>query len=182
MHHSKVIRTIALVVLTVVAVLASASIPTARAVDVSGAPDLPPSCHALEVDARLALRVYAIGVQVYRWNGVGWAFVEPVATLYADAEHHAKVGTHYAGPTWETNSGGKVVATRIGDCSPDPTAIPWLLLQATSNEGPGVFNWVTHIQRVNTKGGLAPTAPGSSIGVLAQVPYTTEYYFYRAKN
>lgn len=182
MHHLKVKRTIALVILTTVVGIASASIPTARAVDINRAPELPPSCHALEVDGRFALRVYAIGVQVYRWNGVSWAFVEPVATLYADANYHSKVGTHYAGPTWETNSGSKVVAMRIGDCSPDPTAIPWLLLQATSNEGPGAFNWVTHIQRVNTKGGVAPTAPGSSIGVLAQVPYTTEYYFYGVKN
>jgi len=29
-------------------------------------------------------------------------------------------------------------------------------------------------------GGLAPTAPGESIGATAQVPYTAEYFFYRA--
>ena len=127
-------------------------------------------------------RLYAVGTQNYRWNGTAWTFVEPVATLYADAKHHIKVGVHYAGPTWESNSGGKVVATRLQSCAPDATAIPWLLLQTTSTEGPGIFNAVSYIQRVNTKGGLAPTAPGHTIGAVAEVPYTTEYYFYRAKN
>jgi len=109
-------------------------------------------------------------------------FVEPVATLFADASYHEKLGIHYAGPTWEANNGGKVAATRLQACSPDPAAIPWLLLQTTSTDGPGILSLVTYIQRVNTKGGLAPTAPGASVGVVAEVPYTAEYYFYRARN
>jgi hypothetical protein len=40
---------------------------------------------------------------------------------------------------------------------------------------------VSYIQRVNTMGGLAPTAPGSYIGVTVDVPYTAEYYFFRPK-
>ena len=184
MHHVRVIRAIVLAVLITTASLGSASIPVARADQGGRAPDLPsPSCDHLQVsDSTGAFRVYAVGVQVYRWNGVSWGFVEPVATLYADPNYHSKIGTHYVGPTWESNSGSKVVGTRAGDCSPVPTAIAWLLLQAVSSEGPGIFDGVTHIQRVNTVGGVAPTAPGSSIGQLVQVPYTTEYYFYRAKN
>jgi hypothetical protein len=52
----------------------------------------------------------------------------------------------------------------------------------TNTVGPGIFARTTYIQRVNTKGGLAPTAPGTSIGAIAEVPYTAEYYFYRARN
>jgi hypothetical protein len=55
-----------------------------------------------------------------------------------------------------------------------------LLLQATSADG--VLSPVTYIQRVNTKGGLTPTAAGATIGALADVPYTADYYFYRATN
>jgi hypothetical protein len=51
------------------------------------------------------------------------------ARLFADAEYHGEVGIHYAGPTWESHSGGKVIASRLEGCTPDPTAIPWLLLQ-----------------------------------------------------
>lgn len=145
---------------------------------------LPAVCSNVEVPAGNVAdsRVYAVGVQRYRWNGDAWIFVEPVATLYTDAKYREKVGTHYAGPTWEFNNGGKVIAARLEGCSPTPTAIPWLLLEITTTNGPGIFTSMTYIQRVNTVGGLAPTAPGASIGTLADVPYTAEYYFYRAKN
>jgi hypothetical protein len=162
--------------------LASASVLAVRAKGDNGAPDLPPVCENIEAPAgnKLAFRVYAVGVQRYRWNGASWDFVEPVATLYADPKYNVKVGIHYAGPTWESILGGKVVATRVDGCSPDPASIPWLLLRATSADG--VLGSVTFIQRVNTKGGLAPIAPGASTGVMAEIPYTTEYYFYRSGN
>ena len=146
-------------------------------------PDLPPACYNLEVEQghRLAFRSFAIGVQRYRWDGTAWVFVEPVATLFADDQYHDKIGIHYAGPTWHANSGGKVVAAKIKECKPDPASIPWLLLKANSNQGPGLFGVVSFIQRVNSKGGLPPTAPGATIGTLADVPYTTEYYFYRPR-
>ncbi|MGH9941614.1 MAG: DUF3455 domain-containing protein [Pyrinomonadaceae bacterium] len=186
MSYMKVKRSIRLVVLLAVVGLALPSIPVARAHDNnSHAPDLPsPLCDQIAVPPgnRLAFRMYAVGVQIYRWSGAGWVFVEPVATLFADANYHRKVGVHYVGPTWENNSGGKVVAMRLAGCSPDPTAIPWLLLQTVSTDGPGIFNSVSYIQRVNTKGGLAPTAPGVSIGAVAEVPYAAEYYFYRARD
>jgi hypothetical protein len=180
--HTKAFITAAL--LCAGLLLAFASVLAVDAKDNDFGPDLPPACGSIEVPAgnKLAFRVYAVGVQRYRWNGAGWDFVEPVATLYADANFNVKVGVHYAGPTWESIIGGKVVATRVAGCSPDPASIPWLLLQATSASGPGVFGSVTYIQRVNTKGGLAPIAPGSSTGVMAEIPYTTEYYFYRANN
>jgi hypothetical protein len=40
---------------------------------------------------------------------------------------------------------------------------------------------VTYIHRVATTGGLAPSMPGASIGAVAEIPYTAEYYFYRAE-
>ena len=173
-----------LVALTIIAGVAGASIPVARAGNGWGALDLPsPLCDGLQLpsDTRVAFRLYAVGVQVYRWNGTAWTFVEPVATLYADDEYRVKAGTHYAGPTWEGIDGSKVVGARLADCSPDPASIPWLLLHQVSAEGPGPFSQVTYIQRVNTKGGVAPIAPGTSIGVTAQIPYTTEYIFARPK-
>jgi hypothetical protein len=165
--------------------LSLASVSFAQTNDNSFAPDLPsPVCDSVQAPSghRLAFRVRAVGVQRYRWNGASWDFVEPVATLFADANQNLKAGIHYGGPTWESNYGGKIVATRVAACSPDPTAIPWLLLQTTATDSPGILNSVTFIQPVNTKGGLAPTAPGSTTGVVAEVPDTTEYYFYRAEN
>ena len=165
------------------ACIALVSAPLTRAGEGNRAPELPsPLCDRLQVQAenKVAFHVYALGVQIYRWNGTSWVFVAPSARLFADAEYHGEVGIHYAGPTWESNSGGKVVASRLESCAPDPTAIPWLLLQMVSTQGPGIFDRVTYIQRVNTAGGLPPSGPGPFIGAEEEVPYTAEYYFYRA--
>lgn len=140
-------------------------------------PDLG-DCQNLEVQGETPFfHVYAAGVQIYRWNGTTWSLVGPDAVLYADPGHHAGVGTHYAGPTWETTSGSKVVASVSDRCTADADAVPWLLLEAVSTEGPGPFQKVTYIQRVNTTGGLAP-APGGTVGDEVRVPYTAEYFFY----
>ena len=174
-----------LFMLLAVAVLALPSVPAARADEGTRTPDLPlPLCGSIQVPAgnELAFHAYAIGVQVYKWNGTAWVFVEPSANLYADAGYRGKVGTHYAGPTWESNSGSSVVAKRVPGtgCSPDANAIPWLLLEKVSTDGPGIFSGVTYVQRVNTTGGVAPTTPGSTVGEEARVSYTAEYFFYRA--
>lgn len=172
-------------VIGLVFLLALASIPAVAANNGERAPDLPsPLCDQIQVPQgnKVAFHAYATGVQVYKWNGTSWDFVAPVATLSADDNYSGEVGIHYTGPIWESNSGSKVAASRIKSCSPDPTAIPWLLLQSVSTTGPGIFSSVTYVQRVNTTGGLAPAVPGSSIGALEQVPYTAEYYFYRGKN
>jgi hypothetical protein len=182
MHNTKLKRVIGLALLLAVTL---APLPAARANNGNRGPDLPtPLCDSVQVPQgnKVTFHVYALGVQVYRWNGAGWAFVAPVANLFADDNYRGQVGTHYAGPTWESNSGSRVVAMRLNSCTPDPTAIPWLLLQTVTNDGPGIFSSVTYVQRVNTSGGLAPTAPGSYIGAEAKVPYTAEYYFYRDAN
>jgi len=186
MRTLKIERAVALLILLSIAGLSSALVPAARASVPDNSPTLPAGCESLQVDSenRLAFRVYAMGVQVYRWNGTTWSFVGPEATLFADAGYHGEVGTHYVGPTWESNSGSKVVAARVPGtgCTPDSTAIPWLLLQKVSTDGPGIFSSVTYVQRLKTTGGTAPTAPGSVIGEMSEVPYTAEYYFYRARN
>lgn len=143
-------------------------------------PSLPSGCESLRVPAgnKVSSRVFAIGVQIYRWNGASWDFVAPLANLYADQDFYWQVGVHYAGPTWEDDD-SKVVARRAAGCDPDSTAISWLLLEKVSSEGSGIFGKVTFIQRVNTAGGLRPTTPGSFIGEEKRVPYSTEYFFYR---
>jgi hypothetical protein len=185
MFNLKIIRVIGFVVLLAITGLAqSQALRPADDDNQTGTNQPIAVCDNIEPPSgsRIVAHAYAIGVQRYRWDGAAWVFAEPVATLYADASYYGKVGVHYAGPTWESNGGGKVVAARLQSCAPDATAIPWLLLQTTSTDGPGILSLVTHIQRVKTKGGLAPIAPGASIGVVAEVPYTAEYYFYRARN
>jgi hypothetical protein len=54
------------------------------------------------------------------------------------------------------------------------------LLDARSGEGPGTFDRIAFIHRLTTVGALAPSTAGSVIGEEARIPYTTDYYFYRA--
>jgi hypothetical protein len=145
------------------------------------APDLG-ECQNLQVPAgnKLAFHVFGVGVQIYTWTGTSWSFVSPEAVLFAVPGDHVVVGFHYAGPTWESLSGSNVVGTVIQSSTPNPDAIPWLLLGAASNEGHGIFQRVTFIQRLYTVGGNAPTVPGDTAGQVARVPYTARYFFYRA--
>ncbi|HVQ38129.1 MAG TPA: DUF3455 domain-containing protein [Pyrinomonadaceae bacterium] len=184
MHITKIKRVMALVALVTVTGLAPVYMQAASTVN-SKSPDLPsPLCDRVQVgpENKLSSHVYATGVQVYRWDGLSWVFVEPIANLFANANYDGKIGTHFRGPTWKSNSGSQVVGARLAGCTPDPTAIPWLKLEAVSTSGPGIFSSVAYIQRTNTTGGLAPTFPGSAIGEVVEIPYTAEYYFYRGED
>src|ERR1044072_7051799 len=103
MHNMKSRRLIWLVLLLVVSL---SNLPAAKAMGGGRGPDLPaPLCDRIQAPegSKVAFHVYALGVQVYRWNGTSWAFIAPVANLFADDNYRGQVGTHYAGPTWESN-------------------------------------------------------------------------------
>ena len=185
MYFNRIKSTIGLLVLISVAAFAIHPTSAAMTFDNDNGPELPAECGSIAVPEghKLAFHVYAKGVQVYRWNGAAWDFVAPVASLYAEEKFHGEVGIHYVGPHWESKSGSKVKAARVPNtgCTPDSSAIAWLLLAATENSGAGIFARTTYVQRTNTTGGLAPSEPGS-FNELREVPYTAEYYFYRATN
>ena len=99
-------------------------------------------------------------------------------------------------PTWQSSIDSSVVwakaltppLTAGTDAScPNTGSIPCLLLQSIgSKEGPTGGRYLTkttYIQRLNTKGGVAP-ATGCSVagdvGKQALVPYTADYYFFSA--
>ena len=140
---------------------------------------------------KVSFYAYAVGVQIYVATvspadpaQFVWTFKAPEAVLFAaedDCDDDPEVvGIHYAGPTWESRSGSKVIGARLAGATVAPTAIPWLLLSAASTTGPGIFKRTTYIQRVNTTGGLAPATPPTQAGQEARVPYTADYYFFRA--
>ncbi|HET7538252.1 MAG TPA: DUF3455 domain-containing protein [Polyangiaceae bacterium] len=145
-------------------------------------PELAPAA-----DQTIKASLTGVGVQIYICNakttGFGWSLVAPQANLLDDCDK--LVGTHFIGPTWQGNDGSSVAGARVAGVTVDPSAIPWLLLKATSN-GPiaGKFSDVTSIQRLNTVGGLAPSTPcdaNNNLGSIVQVPYTAQYVFYKTK-
>jgi hypothetical protein len=145
---------------------------------------LPDPALAAPPGQRLALQLEATGVQVYTCTatpaGADWVFTAPQASL-SDVGG-AAAGKHFAGPTWEALDGSSVVGAKLAGATPDPAAIPWLLLRAASHGGSGKMSGVTFIQRVATSGGLAP-ASGCSVttpGAVARVAYSATYCFHEA--
>ena len=134
----------------------------------------------------LAMIVPAKGVQIYECRvkketstGTEWVFVAPEAELF-DARGNT-IGRHGAGPFWQANDGSRIVGTlKQRTDAPISGAIPWLLLTSKSTGSTGSFSSVTSIQRVNTVGGIAPTAGCTSdrVGATERVPYTADYYFF----
>lgn len=123
------------------------------------------------------LHTTGVGVQIYDCVASAWVFREPKAGIF---EHGRLVATHFAGPTWKsTKDDSSVVgAVRARAAAPDPARdIPWLLLGATANTGSGVFSEVDYIQRLDTRGGVAPAGPCET-GKAAYVPYAATYDFW----
>jgi hypothetical protein len=135
---------------------------------------------AVPVGNKVHFQALGVGVQIYTWDGSSWGAAVPEATLF---HGEGVVVDHFAGPTWVSNSGSKVVgALPPKSVIVDTNAIPWLLLSAKSAEGPGIFADTKLIQRVNTTGGKAPLENGTFVGQVARVPYTADYFFYRQTN
>ena len=132
------------------------------------------------------LKTMATGVQIYQCkvkadnaNQFEWTLKAPQAELFN--YQGKKIGKHYGGPTWEANDGSKVVGeVKARANSPNTSAIPWLLLQAKSNNSNGIFSKVTYIQRVDTVAGLAPTqgCNQAHAGTEVRVNYSANYFYY----
>ena len=135
----------------------------------------------------------AIGTQDYICLPSGWTFFGPQATLFN--EHDKQIITHFLSPnpfetgtpprvTWQDSEDtSKVWGMTIASVSVQPDAIPWLLVQVVgAQDGPtggDELSETTFIQRVNTVGGVAPTT-ACTVGMMALVPYSAEYFFYKA--
>lgn len=142
----------------------------------------PGSPPALKVapNERLALEAFGSGVQIYECaSGGQWVLKAPQAEL-ADRDGR-KIGTHYAGPTWEASDGSKVVGrVKARENGRGAQDIAWLLLTAASASGSGTLGRTSSIQRMDTVGGAAPAGACRS-GDEARVPYRATYYFYRRR-
>ena len=154
------------------------------------------SLHAQMMDLPAAVQVPAGQKAAMTWTGTGmltyecrakadnammfeWAFAGPDAKL-ADAKSMAPMGKYYGGPTWEANDGAKVTGKQVAVAPAAAGNIPFQLVKAEG--GTGAMMDVTYIQRVNTKGGVAPSVPcdASSKGAKTTVPYSADYVFYKA--
>jgi Protein of unknown function (DUF3455) len=164
---------------------------------------------------RAYLEGHAVGTQNYiclaSGSAFAWTLFTPQATLFDDRDR--QVTTHFFSPnpiesgtvrpTWQHSRDTSSVWAQLvpGATSSDPIfvapgAIPWLLLEIVgAQDGPagghhgrsrgGVLRSTTFIHRVNTAGGMAPSAGCSlstDVGKKAFVPYEADYFFYQAEH
>jgi hypothetical protein len=135
-------------------------------------------------DREPVLKLAARGAQVFRCEkrdtqGV-WIFRQPDAELL-DAAGKV-VGRHGANFSFEHADGSRLVSTIAGyDDAPKPTDLRWLLM-TTKSYGKGAFEGVTHVQRVNTAGGMPPASCDlAHAGRILRIDFTSDFVFYRAR-
>jgi Protein of unknown function (DUF3455) len=137
-------------------------------------------------DSVLLFVLEARGVQIYVCEtdpndatAFIWTFKAPKAELLN--ERGEVVGSHFAGPTWQGQDGSAVIGAVLERAdAPDAEAIPWLLLEAKDHEGSGAFSTITHIQRLDTVGGVTPTegCDEAHAGEEVRAPYEATYAFF----
>ena len=140
----------------------------------------PPASSVLlfELGAR-GVQIYACEAKPDDATAFVWTFKAPEAELLNGRGE--VVGNHFAGPTWQGHDGSAVVGAVLERAdAPDAGAIPWLLLEAKEHTGSGAFSTVTHIQRLNTVGGVAPSegCDEAHAGEEVREPYEATYAFY----
>eukprot|EP00249_Psilotum_nudum_P004213 c17754_g1_i2 orf=428-1000(+) len=138
------------------------------------------------------IALLGVGLQNYVSNGSTWVFQNATADLYTLSKEKKLVGKHfflpkpdiYGGqPSWSTfHPKSLVTAKTLESVTIDPNSITWTLFQATTEHGSKKeLGAVTYLQRIKTKGGLAPAALSRS-GVSVAVPYSTIYIYYVKKH
>ena len=110
-----------------------------------------------------------------------WVFVGPDAKL--NDRSGKQVGKYYGPPaTWESMDGSKLTATQIAVAPNSTGNIPLQLVKGNPAMGSGAMSGVTYIQRVDTRGGVAPAMPcaAGNMGAKQVVKYQADYIFYKA--
>lgn len=108
-----------------------------------------------------------------------WFFAGPDAKLLDRSGKH--IGKYYGPPaTWEALDGSKLTATQMAVAPGGMGNIPLQLVKANPVMGTGAMQGTQYIQRVNTKGGTAPSTACTStnLGQRQVVSYQADYIFW----
>jgi hypothetical protein len=111
-----------------------------------------------------------------------WFFVGPKAVLNDRAGK--PVGDYFGPPaTWQAKDGSKVTGTQLAVAPAAKGDIPYQLVKANPAEGKGAMQGVSYIQRLATRGGVAPAmdCTAQNKGTQQVVKYQADYVFWSAK-
>jgi hypothetical protein len=112
-----------------------------------------------------------------------WVFVGPDAVL--NSRSGKSLGKYYGPPaTWESADGSKITGTQLAIAPAPAGNIPLQLVKANPAIGDGAMKGISFIQRVQTKGGVAPSAVCDATTLESKqiVNYQSDYIFYKPVN
>lgn len=108
-----------------------------------------------------------------------FAWAGPVPNAKLTDKAGKEVGKYVAGPKWELADGSTVTGKQVATAPGAAGSIPLQLVDASG--GTKQFEGVVNIQRINTKGGVAPTdaCDAKSVGTKKEVMYSADYVFFK---
>lgn len=166
-------------------VIAAVSLSFAAHAATMSAPDVPPAL-AVPAGNNPVMTLKGVGLLTYECRAKAgaadayeWVFAGPNAML--QDMNGKPVGKYYGGPTWEHSDGSKITGKQLAVAPGSAGAIPLQLVQTAPAMGSGAFAGVTYIQRVNTMGGVAPSAAcdASAVNSKQTVSYSADYVFFK---
>lgn len=109
-----------------------------------------------------------------------WAFVGPSASL---VDRQGRTVGRYFGPpaTWAAADGSAITGTQLAVAPAGMGNIPLQLVKAAPATGSGLMSGVSHVQRVATRGGVAPASACTAEmrGRREVVRYQADYIFWK---
>jgi len=137
---------------------------------------------------RVAMETVGVGEITYECRAKGdapgghaWMFVGPQADL--NSRSGVKLGAYFGPPaTWKANDGSHITGKQLAVAPGEKGSIPMQLVQANPAVGQGAMTGITYVQRVQTKGGVAPVVSCDSgqLGRKEIVKYQADYIFWKA--
>lgn len=110
-----------------------------------------------------------------------WVFVGPTASL---ADRQGRVVGRYFGPpaTWAASDGSAITGAQLAVAPAGDGNLPQQLVKAAPATGSGMMSGVSYVQRLATRGGVAPSKPCQmdARGQREMVRYQADYIFWMA--
>jgi hypothetical protein len=181
-------RVVPAVALVLISGLSACSTMSSEPMSARSAMEVP---EAVRVPAghRVAMETVGVGEITYecrdKAGAVGqqeWTFVGPEAALMDRSGK--RVGRYYGPPaTWQATDQSAVTGTQLAVAPGGAGNIPLQLVKANPATGQGMMTGITHIQRLATRGGVAPMSPCTAErrGQREIVKYQADYLLWKAQ-
>ena len=133
---------------------------------------------------KLVLETVGVGEITYECRAKdgahAWVFAGPEAELRG--RDGKRLGRYFGPPaTWQADDGSAITGQQLAVAPGGDGNIPLQLVQASPATGSGLMQGVSYVQRLATRGGVAPAKPcgAGQAGQKETVRYQSDYLFWK---